>query len=170
MGEAGVAARLPAALTDQSGHPRDGADDPAGSGQFRAGDLWQENYHMKRELIEDDAAAKTVAEKYDCAQSMMAEAEAKLPEALAAQVGIVICAKRAAPVATITGPFEFVFITLMAGFIEGENGWIVFRWSDVSWDELPFVCEQMELMEKQLLPHAVGQASATEKLAKARKE
>jgi hypothetical protein len=124
---------------------------------------------MTKKLIDTDTEAKAIADAYGCAESMMAEAEAKLPEALAAQVGIVICAKRAAPVATPIGPFEFVFITYMAGFVEGENGWSVFRWSDVSWDELPFVCEQMEIIETQLLPKAVGQASATVRLETHRK-
>ena len=125
---------------------------------------------MTRTLIEDDDQAKAIAEQYDCANSMMAEAEAQLPEALAAQIGIVICAKRAAPVATPAGPFEFVFITYMAGFIEGENGWSVIRWSDVTWDELPFFVEEIERVEKELLPRAVGQATATEKLEAHRKK
>jgi hypothetical protein len=124
---------------------------------------------MKRTLIEDDAEAKAIAEKYGCAESMMAEAERRMPEALAAQVGIVISAKRSAEVASINGPFEFVLITYMAGFIEGENGWSVFRWSDVSWDELPFFVEEIERVEKELLPQAVGQASAMQKLEAHRK-
>ena len=124
---------------------------------------------MKKQLIENDSDARRIADAYGCAESMMAYAEAKLPEALAAGIGIVICAKRAAPVATPIGPFEFVFIAYMAGFVEGENGWSVFRWSDVAWDELPLVAEELELVEKSILPQAVGQASATARLEAHRK-
>jgi hypothetical protein len=119
---------------------------------------------MIKKLIDDDAEAKAIAQKYGCVESMIAEAEAKLPECLAAQVGVVICAKRSAPVDTIAGPFEFVFITYFAGFLEGKNGWGVFRWSDVHWDDLPQVCEEIETVEKQLLPQAVGEPAAQKKL------
>ena len=124
---------------------------------------------MTKKLIEDDAEAKAIAEQYECAESMIADAEARLPEAEAAQVGIVICAKRAAPVSHMHGPFEFVLITYMAGFIEGENGWSVFRWSDVSWDELPQVAEDMDVVERKLLPQAVGSDTATQRLETYRK-
>ncbi len=125
---------------------------------------------MIKTMIRDDAEAKAIADAYGVTESMLADAEKKLPEALAAKVGITICAKRAAPVDTPVGPFEFVFIIYMAGFIEGENGWAVFRWSDVSWDELPQVADELVLAETKLLPQAIGTDTATARLETYRKE
>lgn len=120
---------------------------------------------MNRTLIESDDEAKRIADMYGVAESMLAESARKLPDSIAAGTGFVIAAKRAAAVKDIhfEGPFEFVFITFMAGFIGGENGWSVFRWSDVSWDDLPEVMHQIDLVEKQLLPQAVGADTATPK-------
>ncbi len=125
---------------------------------------------MTRKLIEDSTEAKQIADAYGVTDSILADAERRLPEVLAAQVGIVITAKRSAPVDHINGPFEFVLIAYFAGFLEdNNNGWSVFRWSEVTWDELPFVAEQMERIEKELLPQAVGQDTALPRLEAYRK-
>jgi len=126
---------------------------------------------MKRELIEDDAKAKEIADKYDASEGMLAEAEKKLPESLAAGTGIVICAKRSFPVPAtgIIGPFEFVCIFYFAGFIEGENGWSVVRWYDVGWEDMPQLVYEMNRADKELLPKAVGAESATKKMEEYRK-
>lgn len=129
------------------------ADDP--NGQIKM---------ATKTLIEDDAEALAVAAQYNLVESMMADAQKRLPESLAAGIGVCICAKRAAPVATIHGPFEFVLVTYMAGFVDGENGWAVMRWSDVAWEDLPRVALEMERVEKQLLPQALGQDSAAQRL------
>lgn len=119
---------------------------------------------MIKTLIEDDAEAKAIADAYGASESMLAESERRLPDSIAAGTGLVIGAKRAAPVEDINGPFEFVFITYMAGFIEGENGWSVVRWYNVSWDDLPQVMYEIDLVEKELLPKALGADTATPKL------
>jgi len=126
---------------------------------------------MKRELIEDDAKAKEIADEYGCAESMIAQSEKQLPESIASGTGVVIAAKRSKPIPSdsIRGPFEFVFITYMAGFVEGENGWGVVRWYDVAWDDLPQLVFEMNHVEKELLPKAVRTESATKKMEEYRK-
>ncbi len=128
---------------------------------------------MIKKLIEDDEEAKRIADVYGVSESMMAEMERRLPDSIAAGTGLVVAAKRAKDIENLgamTGPFEFVFITYMAGFIEGGNGWSVMRWSDVSWDELPTVVLELEWVEKQALPHAVNADTATVKFEAYKKE
>ncbi len=124
---------------------------------------------MKKELIEDDAEAKAIADKYEVTASMMAASDKQLPESRAANTGVVIVLKRAAPVDNMKGPFEFVFISYFAGFIEGENGWSVVRWSEVTWEELPQFAWELKRVEEELLPKAVGSDSATRRLEEYRK-
>jgi len=126
---------------------------------------------MKREYIEDDVRAKAIADRFGASEGMMAMAEKQLPESLAAGTGVVIGAKRATPLeaAGIGGPFEFFFITYMAGFIEGENGWAVVRWYDVGLEDMPQLVAEMNQVEKELLPKAVGSESATKKMEEYRK-
>lgn len=123
---------------------------------------------MNRALIENDSEAKAIAEVYGVAESMMAEMERRLPDSIAAGTGLVIGCKRAAPVpakdiVNWEGPFEFVFIAYFAGFIEGENGWTVIRWWNVTWDDLPTVMLQIDQVEKEMLPKAVSEATAKPK-------
>ncbi len=125
---------------------------------------------MKRELIEDDAKAKWIADAYEVSESMLAEASKRLPESIAAKVGICISAKRAAPVDSPAGPFEFVLISYMAGFVEGENGWAVIRWYDVKWEDMPQFAEEILRIEQELLPQALSAESATKKIENYRKE
>lgn len=117
--------------------------------------IHQSQFVMIRKLIEDEAEAKAIADAYGVTDSMIADAERRLPEALNAGVGISIGAKRAARIDSPTGPFEFVYITYMAGFIEGGNGWSVIRWSEVTWEELPQVADEMLKVEQELLPLAL---------------
>lgn len=125
---------------------------------------------MKKELISEDAKAKAIADRFGASEGMIAAAEKQLPESLAAGTGVVIGAKRATFETTgISGPFEFFFITYMVGFIEGENGWSVVRWYDVGWEDLPQIVFEMNHVEKELLPQAVGSESATKKLEEYRK-
>ena len=126
---------------------------------------------MKRELIEDDAAARKIADEYGAAEGMIAQSEKQLPESIASGTGVVIAAKRSKPIPSdsIRGPFEFVFICYFAGFIEGENGWSAIRWYDVGWEDLPQLVHEMNRAEKELLPKAVGAESATKKMEEYRK-
>jgi hypothetical protein len=126
---------------------------------------------MKKEFIKDDVAAKAIADRYEASEGMLAAAEKQLPESLAAGTGVVIGAKRATPLEAvgIAGPFEFFFITYMAGFVEGENGWSVVRWYDVGWEDMPQLVADMNRVEKELLPLAVGSESATKKMEEYRK-
>jgi len=124
---------------------------------------------MKRELITDDVAAKAIADRHGATESMVAAAEKQLPECLVAGTGVVIGAKRAEAVNNMAGPFEFFFITYMAGFVEGENGWGVVRWYDVAWEDLPQLVYEMNLVEKELLPKGVSSESETKKMEEYRK-
>lgn len=110
---------------------------------------------MIKKLIEDDVEARAIADAYGVSEGMIAQGAAQLPESIATGTAVSILAKRAAPVEDIKGPFEFVVIVYFVGFDEGENGWSVVRWSDVSWEELPQVAIEMLKVEQELLPLAV---------------
>lgn len=122
---------------------------------------------MKIERITDDDQAKAIADEWGIAESMQAAVAARLPESLAAGVGVSVTAKRGG--LKPDGKFEFVLVAHLALFVEGENGWFAARWSEVTWEDLPTVCEHL-LKAEALLPGALGTATTTEKLEKYRKE
>ncbi len=122
---------------------------------------------MRIERINDDVMAKAIADEWDITDKMLAEVATRLPESLAAGVGISITAKRGA--LQPDGKFVFVLVSYFAGFVEGEDGWMAVRWSEATWEDLPVIAEHLAKAEE-LLPGAIGTEKAKEKLDKHRRE
>lgn len=122
---------------------------------------------MRIERINDDNTARAIAEEWDVCENMLAAMATRLPEAEAAGVGVAIMTKRGEM--KPDGKFVFVLISYFAGFIEGQNGWFVVRWTEATWEDLPVIAEHL-IKAEELMPGAVNNASAEQKMDKYRKD
>ena len=117
---------------------------------------------MKALIIEDDDEARAIAEKLGFAEDMMTSARVRLAKCIKGGVGVIIGRKHGE--IRPDGTMEFVFVTLFANFGHGENGWAVHGFTDVARDDLPFVVEKLNEIEKEILPAAANSKSALERL------
>jgi len=122
---------------------------------------------MRIERINDDKTALAIAVEWGIADEMLAEVATRMPESLAAGVGVSVHAKRGEMKAD--GTFVFVFVSYFEGFREGQNGWMAVRWSEATWEDIPVIAEHLTKAEE-LLPGAIGTDRAKDKLDQYRRE
>ncbi|SRR6266487_487130 len=114
-------------------------------------------------MIRDDAEAQTIAEKHGLAEPMLQLALKQSDTAQAANVGVAIL-KRVANLLP-DNRFEILVIAYFAYFLGDQNGWAVFGFTDVAWEELPYVVTKLLEAEK-MLPEVMGTKTALERLSK----
>src|SRR5262245_22822333 len=87
---------------------------------------------MKALFIKDDAAARAMAEAHGLADDMITRAKVREARAIVAQVGLVTASRTGYMLPN--GRLEIITCCLFTNFVEGENGWSVWGWTDIRFD------------------------------------
>jgi|SRR5262245_21269841 len=121
---------------------------------------------MKALFIKDDAAARAMAEAHGLADDMITRAKVREARAIVAQVGLVTASRTGYMLPN--GRLEIITCCLFTNFVEGENGWSVWGWTDIRFDfeDLAQVIDKFKRAEIEL-PQAMGTAEARERIRKA---